>query len=243
MKINLKQISTAALVSSVAFIFSGCKNEPELKTDMQKASYAIGQQIGKNMKSQKIDFDPEVLSASLKAAAEGKPSLMKDEEMSNAMMKLQESVMKKQQELAEKNKSDGVAFLEKNKTAEGVKVTTSGLQYKIEKEGTGKTPGPNDTVKAIYTGTLITGEKFDSSADHGGQPAEFPLSGVIKGWTEGLQLIQAGGKIKLFVPPDLGYGPSARPGIPGNSVLVFDIELVDVIAAAPPAPIKKGKNK
>jgi FKBP-type peptidyl-prolyl cis-trans isomerase len=144
--------------------------------------------------------------------------------------------MKKQQEAAESNAAEGKAFLEKNKSAEGVKTTASGLQYIVVQEGTGKTPGLNDTVKANYTGTLINGTKFDSSVDRG-QPAEFPVSGVIKGWTEALQMMKVGGKVKLFIPPELGYGASARPGIPANSVLVFDVELVDVSA-----PAKAGKK-
>lgn len=142
--------------------------------------------------------------------------------------------MKKQTEAGEKNKADGMAFLEKNKTQPNVKTTASGLQYIVVEEGKGKSPTDKDTVKAQYNGTLITGEKFDSSYDRG-QPAEFPVSGVIKGWTEALQMMKVGGKMKLFIPPELGYGPAARPGIPANSVLVFDVELVDIVkpAAAP----------
>jgi FKBP-type peptidyl-prolyl cis-trans isomerase FkpA/FKBP-type peptidyl-prolyl cis-trans isomerase FklB len=106
-------------------------------------------------------------------------------------------------------------------------------------EGKGKSPTAKDVVKAHYKGTLITGEQFDSSYDRG-QPAEFPVSGVIKGWTEALQLMKVGGKAKLFIPPDLGYGPTARPGIPANSVLVFDVELLDT---HPEAAAASGKDK
>jgi FKBP-type peptidyl-prolyl cis-trans isomerase len=211
---------------------SGC--EKKLDTDTKKATYAIGQQIGGNLKNQNIEFDADILAMSIKEAASGKESKLKPEEMQAALMKLQEGMMKKQQEAADKNATEGKAFLEKNKTAEGVKTTASGLQYVVVAEGTGKTPTMNDTVKANYTGTLTNGTKFDSSVDRG-QPAEFPVSGVIKGWTEALQMMKVGGKMKLFIPPDLGYGASARPGIPANSVLVFDVELVEVVAA------KKGK--
>lgn len=136
--------------------------------------------------------------------------------------------MKKQAEAANKNKEDGAKFLEGNKSQAGVKVTPSGLQYIVMTEGTGKTPTLKDTVKAHYKGTLIDGKQFDSSYDRG-QPAEFPVEGVIKGWTEALQMMKVGGKMKLFIPPDLGYGEAARPQIPANSVLVFEVELLEVI--------------
>jgi FKBP-type peptidyl-prolyl cis-trans isomerase FkpA/FKBP-type peptidyl-prolyl cis-trans isomerase FklB len=108
------------------------------------------------------------------------------------------------------------------------------LQYIVLQEGTGKTPTVKDTVKAHYKGTLLDGKQFDSSYDRG-QPAEFPVEGVIKGWTEALQMMKVGGKMKLFIPPDLGYGAAARPGIPANSVLVFEVELIDVLPPAAPA--------
>lgn len=158
--------------------------------------------------------------------------------------------MKKQQEAAEENKKKGSEYLEKNKSAEGVKVTASGLQYKVEKEGDGKTPVKTDTVKAHYKGTLVDGTQFDSSYDRG-QPAEFPVQGVIPGWSEALQMMKVGSKYKLFVPPELAYGASGRPGIPANSVLVFEVELIDIVKAdggkpaapaAPAAPAKKAKE-
>lgn len=221
----------------------GCTKK--LDTDMKKASYAIGQQIGGNMKQQNIEIDTEVMAMAMKDAIKG-DSKMTKEEIQQAMMKLQESAMKKQQEAAEENKKKGADFLEKNKSAEGVKVTTSGLQYKVEKEGEGKTPTKTDTVKAHYKGTLIDGTQFDSSYDRG-QPAEFPVQGVIPGWSEALQLMKVGAKYKLFVPPELAYGASGRPGIPANSVLVFEVELVDIVkpgapAAAPAAPKEADKK-
>lgn len=238
---KLQQVITAVGVSAAMLLGAGCQKK--LDTDAKKASYAIGQQIGSNLKKQDIEFDPDVLAMSISEAAQGKESKLKPEEMQQALMKLQENMMKKQQEQGEKNKKEGEAFLEKNKTAEGVKATASGLQYIVLKEGTGKAPTANDVVKAHYKGTLISGEQFDSSYDRG-QPAEFPLNGVIKGWTEALQLMKVGGKMKLFIPPDLGYGPSARPGIPANSVLIFEVELLDVMpqkAEAKAGNAKKNK--
>lgn len=239
-KVTSKHLVASTVVAAAVLGGLGC--EKKLDTDQRKATYAIGQQIGQNLKNQNIDFDADVLAMSIKEASAGKPAKLKPEEMQQALMKLQEGVTKKQQELADKNKVDGAAFLEKNKTQPNVKTTASGLQYVVVEEGKGKTPTDKDNVKAHYKGTLITGEQFDSSYDRG-QPAEFPVGGVIKGWTEALQLMKVGGKVKLFIPPELGYGPSARPGIPANSVLVFDVELVDVMTppAAPATPPAKKK--
>jgi FKBP-type peptidyl-prolyl cis-trans isomerase len=225
--------------AALAIGATGCQKK--LDTDQRKASYAIGQQIGTNLKNQNIEFDPDVVAMSINEAAAGKESKLKPEEMQQALMKLQESIMKKQTEQAEKNKGDAAAFLEKNKTAEGVKTTASGLQYQVVQEGTGKSPTLKDTVKAHYKGTLINGQQFDSSYDRG-QPAEFPVEGVIKGWTEALQMMKVGGKMKLFVPPDLGYGAAARPGIPANSVLIFDVELVDILPTKGAAAAPKAKK-
>lgn len=221
--------STALLVLSAGLVMvMGCEKKPKLDTDMGRASYAIGQQIGQNLKNQNIEFDPDTLAVSIKEAASGKESRLKPEEMQQALMKLQEGLNKKQQEAGEKNLTEGKAFLEKNKAEAGVQTTASGLQYKIETEGKGKKPTDKDTVKVHYKGTLINGQQFDSSYDRG-QPAEFPVGAVIKGWSEALQLMKVGTKAKLFIPPDLGYGPTPRPGIPANSVLVFDVELLDIV--------------
>jgi FKBP-type peptidyl-prolyl cis-trans isomerase len=237
MKLQLQQSLLVSAVAVGALVFGvACEKKVKLDTDQQKGSYAIGQQIGTNLKNQNIDVDPDVVAASIKDAVTGKESKMKPEEMQAALMKLQENIMKKQEEIAAKNLTEGKAFLEKNKADTTIKTTASGLQIKIEKEGTGKAPTEKDVVKAHYRGTTIDGKQFDSSYDRGA-PAEFPLNGVIKGWTEGLQMMKVGSKAKLFIPPELGYGASARPGIPANSVLVFDVELIDVVA--PTATKKK----
>lgn len=216
-------------VSALLVTLTAC-NKPDLKSDKGQASYAIGQQIGKNLKAQSIEVDPKTLALSLADAAAGKQSKMTDEEIQKAMMKLQEMAMKKQQEEAETNKKKSAEFLEKNKSAEGIKTTASGLQYQVLTEGTGAIPTKDDNVKCHYTGTLIDGTKFDSSVDRG-QPAEFPVSGVIPGWTEALQMMKVGSKYKLFIPPELAYGPAGRPGIPANSALIFEVELLEVVKA------------
>jgi FKBP-type peptidyl-prolyl cis-trans isomerase len=232
------QLTTSRIViSSIAIagmlFIAGC--EKKLDTDQRKASYAIGQQIGQNLKGQNIDFDADVVAMSLKDVSAGKASRLKPEEMQGALQKLQESVNKKQSEVATKNLEEAKKFMETNKSKPDVKTTASGLQYTVVTEGKGKSPGPKDTVKAQYRGTLTNGQQFDSSYDRG-QPAEFPVAGVIKGWTEALQMMKTGGKVKLYIPPELGYGNAARPGIPANSGLVFDVELIDVV---PPAKAKK----
>ncbi len=228
------------LVIAVAALALTACNKPDLKSDKGQASYAIGQQIGQNLKAQNIEFDANTLVASMKDAATGKSEMTK-EEIQKAMMKLQESAMKKQQEEGETNKKKSAEFLEKNKTADGVKTTASGLQYMVIKEGDGPMPKKEDNVKCHYTGTLINGEKFDSSVDRG-QPAEFPVGGVIAGWTEALQMMKVGSKYKLFIPPELGYGPAGRPGIPANSALIFEVELIEIVKnTAKPAAAPAGK--
>lgn len=220
-----KLVLGGLVVAAMAFT-TACQ-KVKLDTDVKKASYAIGQQIGGNLKQQNIEFDADALAKALKDAAAGKNEMSK-EDMQAAMMKLQEMSMKKQQEAADANAKAGKDFLEKNKSAAGVKTTASGLQYIMEKEGTGAVPHKEDVVKVHYKGTLTNGEQFDSSYDRG-QPAEFPVGGVIPGWTEALQLMKVGSKAKLFIPPELAYGPSGRPGIPPNSVLVFEVELMDIV--------------
>lgn len=232
------------IAGSVAGLLMAVGCTKKLDNDLKKSSYAIGQQIGTNMKQQNIEIDPDVMAMAMNDAIKGENKMTK-EETQQAMTKLQETAMKKQTEMAEVNKKKGAEFLEKNKTAEGVKTTASGLQYIVMKEGDGKTPTKDDTVKAHYKGTLIDGTQFDSSYDRG-QPAEFPVQGVIPGWSEALQLMKVGSKYKLFIPPELAYGASGRPGIPANSVLIFEVELLDIVkggpAGAPPSkPAASGK--
>ena len=228
----MRLLAAAAVAGTLSF--SACdqiKNmtskSVNLQTDDEKVSYAIGQQIGGNMKSQGISVNTGVLSASIEDALAGKPSRMKPEEMQAAMMKMRESMMAKQDAAGKENKDKGDKFLEENKKKPTVKVTASGLQYEVITEGKGNAPKATDTVKVHYAGTLIDGTKFDSSYDRN-EPAEFPVGGVIRGWTEALQLMKPGAKYKLAIPSDLAYGPQGRPSIPPNSVLLFDVELLEV---------------
>ncbi len=211
----------------IAIASIGCNKKVDVKTDKEKMSYTIGQQIGRQIKAQGMDVDANVLAASISDVVANKESRLKPEEMQAVMMKAQEAAMAKQQEAGKENQAKGEKFLADNKAKAGVKVTASGLQYETITEGNGKSPKATDTVEVHYKGTLIDGTEFDSSYKRG-QPAQFPLNGVIKGWTEGLQLMKVGGKNRLFVPSELAYGPQGRPGIPPNSVLVFEVELLKI---------------
>src|SRR5213593_525626 len=152
------------------------------------------------------------------------------------MTAFEKDMEQKQKAAADKNASEGTKFLEENKKKEGVKTTASGLQYKVVKEGTGAQPKANDTVTVNYRGTLINGTEFDSSYKRG-EPATFPVNGVIKGWTEALQLMKVGSKYQLFVPSSLAYGErSVSPEIGPNATLIFEVELLDAKPPPTPAP-------
>jgi FKBP-type peptidyl-prolyl cis-trans isomerase len=199
----------------------------ELKTDEQKFSYMIGQQIGNNLKQQGLAVDADVLAQSLQDAMKGNPSKLTMEEMQQVGMKMQAKLMAKQMGEAKENKDKGDKFLEQNKKQQGVQVTSDGLQYQVLKAGTGAIPKATDTVTVNYRGTLIDGTEFDSSYKRG-QPAKFPVNGVIKGWTEALQLMKVGSKWKLWIPSQLAYGERGQPGIPADSTLIFEVELLGV---------------
>lgn len=226
----MKSIVALALIAVVGLV--GCEKKAKLDTDQEKASYAIGQQIGRSLKMQNADVVVPSLVAGMNDAIGDKEAKLKPEEMQAALQKMQEGAMKKAMEEAEKNQKIGDEWLAKNKTADGWKTTESGLQYKVVKEGSGASPKETDTVKVHYTGTLIDGKKFDSSRDRN-EPAEFPVNGVIPGWTEALKIMKPGAQYNLAIPAKLAYGPQGRPGIPPNSVLLFDVELLEVKAAAP----------
>ncbi len=220
-----------------------------IKTPKGKMSYGLGMDIGKRITNMLIEVDPDALAAAIKAIVSRSKPALNDQEFTEAMQDFQsqltaknaerQKLMQEQQKAmqekmqeqnkvaGEKNKKEGMEFLTKNKTAEGVKTTASGLQYKVLKQGTGKTPTMNDTVIAHYRGTLIDGTEFDSSYKRG-EPSKFPVGGVIKGWTEALLLMPVGSKWQLFIPSDLAYGENGRPSIPPNSTLLFDIELVGI---------------
>jgi len=213
-----------------------------LTTTKQKASYAIGMNLGGGLHRQNVDVDSAALVQGMKDALAGGKTLLTEDEARAALMQLQKDMQEKQQAKAaaegDANKKEGDAFLAANKTKEGVVTLPSGLQYKILTPGSGPKPTASDSVVCNYKGTLINGTEFDSSYKRG-EPATFPVTGVIKGWTEALQLMPVGSKWQLFIPPDLAYGPRGTPGGPigPNATLTFEVELIS-IKEKPPAPDK-----
>lgn len=203
-----------------------------LTTQEEKVGYAIGLQIGGQLLATKDALNAEAMVLGLQDALAEKAPRLTDEEMQAAKMTFQQQVQERAQkemaQLVEKNKAEGDAFLAQNKTKEGVVTLPSGLQYKVVQAGTGATPTANDTVVTHYTGTLINGQVFDSSVQRG-EPATFPVNGVIAGWTEALQHMKVGAKWQLFIPADLAYGErGAGQMIAPNSTLLFDIELLEI---------------
>ena len=200
--------------------------------------------IARGLKGQSVDVDPNILARAIKDVLTGAKPLLTDDEAMDALKKLQVEVRQKQEterkELGDKNLKEGQEFLAANKTKDGVVTLPSGLQYKILTKGNGPKPTANDTVVCQYRGTLIDGTEFDSSYKRG-QPATFPVSRVIKGWTEALELMPVGSKWQLFVPPDLAYGDRGAGNLIGpNATLIFEVEVVSIQASNSTAPGQTG---
>jgi FKBP-type peptidyl-prolyl cis-trans isomerase FklB len=218
---------------------------PALTSPKDKRSYAIGVDIGVTLMKQSLDVDAALLVRGLQDTLAGTKALLTTDEVRAEIAKLNNEMQQKRaaamQQLAENNKKAGEAFLAENKAKEGVVALPSGLQYKILKAGDGQKPTAADTVSCHYRGTLVDGTEFDSSAKHNNQPLTIPVSGVIKGWTEALQLMPVGSEWQLVIPSDLAYGERGMGPIGPNSTLVFEIELLSikdkpVPAASTPAP-------
>ena len=228
------------LITGSVIILSSCgqtmTGNAKIKTDLDTLSYALGADIGNSLKNAKIEeINYKAFLNGLTDAIEEKEFKMKEEEIKPYIQKFFTEL--RENGLAE-NLEEGRAFLEENKTREGVIVTESGLQYEIIEEGTGKSPIATDVVKCHYHVTLIDGTVFDSSVDKG-EPAEFQLNKVIDGWKEGIPLMKEGAKYKFYIPTELAYGQRVRPGgvLEGNMALIFEVELLEV--KAPEAPVKK----
>lgn len=205
----------------------------KLESTMEKGSYLIGHNIGSQLKGDDVDADINALIAGIKDGLSGKDSQIPTKDARTVMQAFQKAVQDKasakSKVAGEKNAKEAKEFLAKNAKKAGVKTTPSGLQYEVITAGDGATPKATDKVRTHYKGTLLNGEVFDSSYDRG-EPAEFPVNGVIKGWTEALQMMKVGSKWKLYVPPELGYGERGAGGAIGpNAALVFEVELLGIV--------------
>ena len=208
-----------------------------LDNQKKKVSYAIGLDIGQNFKARAMDIDLEILYQGLKDSQKTDKPLLDKDEIQKVMTQFQQDMMKAEQEKrasqGQGNKAREEAFLKENSQKPGVKVTASGLQYKVITEGTGPLAKESDTVKVHYRGTLLDGTEFDSSYKRN-EPAVFPLKGVIKGWTEALQLMKVGSKYQIFLPSSLAYGEQGAGQVIGpNATLVFEVELLGIENPAP----------
>lgn len=239
----MKPIISIVISAAMLLVLSACnENQGNLKlatdvpqTEQQKRSYALGQNMAGGLRSAGVEYESEYLFAGFSDAMLDK-QLMTDEEIQTALITMQQEIQQKQMEaqvkLMEEKSVTAKAYLESNATLEGVATTDSGLQYKVITEGSGAKPVAEDTVTVHYEGKLIDGTVFDSSIQRG-EPATFPLSGVIAGWTEGLQLMSVGSKWQFTIPPELAYGQRGAGGAIGpNEVLVFDVELLGIEGAA-----------
>jgi FKBP-type peptidyl-prolyl cis-trans isomerase FkpA len=241
----MKKIVILTVLLSAIF-FASCENlgelaqeksvtKEDLDNDIAKESYAIGLDMATNLKGRGLEINPNIFFAGFNAGLAGTGALIDDEEKQGILMAMQSKMMQKMQEemkmKASEAKEKGKKFLEENKGKEGVQTTESGLQYSVEKEGTGPKPAPEDTVEVHYKGTLLNGEVFDSSYDRG-ETVKFPLNRVIPGWTEGLQLMNKGAKYKLWIPSDLGYGDTGNQRIGPGETLIFEVELISFEKAA-----------
>jgi FKBP-type peptidyl-prolyl cis-trans isomerase len=223
-------------VSLVAPLLADSTNV--LSDEKSKASYAIGMSIGHNFQQQNLDIDLSLVLRGMKDMQAGGATLLTVPEMQSTLKAFQQEIMAKQmkmrQELAESNKVAGEAFLATNKNNPGVISLPDGLQYQIITTGTGVNPASSDTVTVNYRGSLLDGTEFDSSYKRG-QPATFPVGGVIPGWTEALEKMPVGSKWKLFIPSELAYKEQGNRGIPPNSTLIFEVELLDTKPTPAPA--------
>jgi FKBP-type peptidyl-prolyl cis-trans isomerase FkpA len=231
-----------AVATATVFGVSGLAlaQDSQLKTEKDKVSYMVGMQIGGSLSQIKDEIDLAVVTKAIEATLKGDQPLLTPEQAMEVQKGFAERLQAKRaaemQEAATKNKAEGEAFLAKNKTAAGVQSTASGLQYKVDKAGTGPKPAATDTVKVHYTGTLLDGTKFDSSVDRG-QPAQFALNAVIPGWTEALALMPVGSKWTLWIPSNLAYGDRGTPGPIGpNATLKFEVELLEIVKTPEAAP-------
>ena len=232
-----------SLIILVTIFFSACENSskqssPKIKsissldTFKDSTSYALGADLGENLKRQNVEVDYDMFLAGLTDALETDVVKLDHQKRRQVMSALQKSIRERGKKEGEKNLKVAEDFLDENKSKSNVKVTPSGLQYLVMKEGSGASPTKTDRVKVHYVGTLVDGSEFDSSIKRG-EPTVFGLNQVIRGWTEGLQLMKIGAKYKFFIHPRMAYGSRDKPGIPANSALIFEVDLIDIVDSNP----------
>lgn len=231
MKKTLLSATLAGLVLSAGALSPALAEEVSLDSEEKKVSYSMGLIFGQRMASDIQDVDTDTFVAGIRDGLEDKEPKLTDEEIRTVLegfqQKQQEQQMQEMKQMADENLAASTEFLETNAKREGVKTTESGLQYEVITEGSGDSPSADDMVKVHYTGTLTDGTVFDSSRERG-EPVTFKLSDVIPGWTEGLQMMKEGGRWKLYLPPELAYGPGGNRSIGPNEALIFDVELLEV---------------
>lgn len=223
MKLPFVVLTAAALAAGISY----AADPKPLATQKEKASYGIGMNVAKRFKHDLIDLDIDAFMRGFRDVLTDAKPAVSEAELDEALESLRQEIEAKAVEAGAQAKKTGEDFLAKNKEKPGVKTTASGLQYKIIEAGTGPSPKPSDTVKVHYKGTLIDGTVFDSSYDRG-EPITFPVTGVIAGWTEALQMMKVGGKWQLFIPSDLAYGDRGTGPIPPGSTLIFEVELLGI---------------
>lgn len=221
----MKTLTTLTISAALATL--SFAQDVKLETIEQKLGYLIGRNIADQFKERGVTPDAETLLAGLKSGVAGTKSLMTKEDEQKVMAEMQKKAADSMAAAGAQNVAKGKAFLETNGKREGVVTTPSGLQYEVLKKAEGAKPTAEQTVKVHYHGTLIDGKTFDSSVDRG-EPISFPLNGVIKGWTEGVQLMSVGSKYKFFIPSDLAYGENGPPSIGSNATLIFEVELLGI---------------
>lgn len=228
---KFKQLALIMAISGLSL--TGCgkaDNKAELKTHAQKVSYGIGYTMGKNFKDEGVEeLSPEAIAIGVADAMASREKRVSNEQLMESTKFLQERVQERMNAINDENASKGKTFLQENGKRSEVQTTDSGLQYEILQPAEGPKPGPMDVVLVHYHGTLVDGTVFDSSIERN-QPAEFPVGAVIPGWVEGLQLMSVGEKYKFYIPSELAYGAkSPSPAIAPNSVLIFEVELLDIV--------------
>jgi FKBP-type peptidyl-prolyl cis-trans isomerase FklB len=240
MKMRHQLILTVGLALGLSQSMRAADEKSDFKDDKEKASYAIGMYFGNQIKRGNMEVDADTVNSAMHDVLSGKTLKLNDQQAQEAIRNYQQAEQKR---VAEKNKKEGEAFLAENKKKPGVKThevklpdgTTAEMQYKVITEGTGEIPKSNDVVSVNYKGTLPNGKEFDSSAKHGGQPSKFPVTRVVRGWTEALEMMKIGSKWELYLPAALAYGERGYPpDIAPGATLIFEMELVGIEPPAPP---------